>query len=209
MVRILGFHFWGQGSVPGWGTKIPQAGQCGWKTPQSKSSINGDGTVFSLDGIYQVWDSQHEDGKWSGMRLSWVYLCVSCSVNSDSCDPIDCSLAGSSVLGILQARILEWAAISFSVEWKYKKNSDIQHLKLLSMFKIAHALSLPPSPHLHLSLYTHTHTHTSRDCVFSIYFCNVSKLYCIWSWNIIRIYSFIWSLDKHFLNGLCTRWLCC
>ena len=31
--------------------------------PQSKSSINGDGTVFSLDGIYQVWDSQHEDGK--------------------------------------------------------------------------------------------------------------------------------------------------
>ena len=30
------------------------------------------------------------------------------------CDPIDCSLPGSSVHGILQARILEWAAISFS-----------------------------------------------------------------------------------------------
>ena len=29
-------------------------------------------------------------------------------------DPIDCSLPGSSVCGILQARILEWAAISFS-----------------------------------------------------------------------------------------------
>ena len=30
------------------------------------------------------------------------------------CDPIDCSLPGSSVHGIFQARILEWVAISFS-----------------------------------------------------------------------------------------------
>jgi len=30
------------------------------------------------------------------------------------CDPMDCSMSGSSVLGIFQARILEWVAISFS-----------------------------------------------------------------------------------------------
>ena len=30
------------------------------------------------------------------------------------CDPIDCSLPGSSVHGIFWARILEWDAISFS-----------------------------------------------------------------------------------------------
>ena len=30
------------------------------------------------------------------------------------CDPMDCSLPGSSVHGILQARILEWVAISSS-----------------------------------------------------------------------------------------------
>ena len=30
------------------------------------------------------------------------------------CDPMDCSLSGSSVHGILQARILEWEAIPFS-----------------------------------------------------------------------------------------------
>ena len=30
------------------------------------------------------------------------------------CDPLDCSLPGSSVHGILQARILEWVAIPFS-----------------------------------------------------------------------------------------------
>ena len=30
------------------------------------------------------------------------------------CDPMDCSLPGSSIHGIFQARVLEWAAISFS-----------------------------------------------------------------------------------------------
>ena len=30
------------------------------------------------------------------------------------CDPMDCSLPGSSVHGIFQARIMEWVAISFS-----------------------------------------------------------------------------------------------
>ena len=32
------------------------------------------------------------------------------------CDPMDCSLPGSSVHGIFQARVLEWTAISFSRE---------------------------------------------------------------------------------------------
>ena len=32
------------------------------------------------------------------------------------CDSMDCSLPGSSVRGIFQARILEWVAISFSRE---------------------------------------------------------------------------------------------
>jgi len=30
------------------------------------------------------------------------------------CDPVDASLPGSSILGVLQARPLEWVAISFS-----------------------------------------------------------------------------------------------
>ena len=35
-------------------------------------------------------------------------------------DPIDGSLPGSPIPGILQARILEWVAISFSNTWKWK-----------------------------------------------------------------------------------------
>ena len=36
------------------------------------------------------------------------------SVVPDSYDPMDCSLPGSSVHGIFQARVLEWGAIAFS-----------------------------------------------------------------------------------------------
>ena len=43
-----------------------------------------------------------------------VYLKVTQSCLT-LCDPMDCSLPGSSVHGILQARVLEWVAISFSV----------------------------------------------------------------------------------------------
>ena len=32
------------------------------------------------------------------------------------CNPMDCSLPGSSILGIFQARVLEWFAIAFSIK---------------------------------------------------------------------------------------------
>ena len=35
-------------------------------------------------------------------------------------DPMDCSLPGSSVRGIFQARVLEWVAIAFSEMALYK-----------------------------------------------------------------------------------------
>ena len=48
-----------------------------------------------------------------------VCVCVrACAKSLQSfltlCDPMDCSLPGSSVSGILQARILEWVAMPFS-----------------------------------------------------------------------------------------------
>ena len=45
-------------------------------------------------------------------------LLFSCIAFSHSvmtlCDPVDCSMPGSSVHGVLQARKLEWVVISFS-----------------------------------------------------------------------------------------------
>ena len=51
------------------------------------------------------------------------------------CDPMDCSLPGSPVHGILQARILEWVAISFSNAWKWKvKVKLLSRVWLLPVF---------------------------------------------------------------------------
>ena len=38
------------------------------------------------------------------------------------CDPMDCSLSGSSIHGIFQARVLEWIVISFSRGSSWPKN---------------------------------------------------------------------------------------
>ena len=45
--------------------------------------------------------------------LKWYTVVVCCCIQL-FCDPMDCSLPDSSVHGIFQARILAWAAISFS-----------------------------------------------------------------------------------------------
>ena len=61
------------------------------------------------------------------------------------CDPIDGSPPGSPVPGILQARTLEWVAISFSNAWKWKvKVKSLSHLRLLATpWTVAH--QTPPS----------------------------------------------------------------
>ena len=65
------------------------------------------------------WDSQ---GKNTGVCCH--FLLQSRKVKNESevtqssptlSDPMDCSLPGSSVHGILQARVLEWGAIAFSI----------------------------------------------------------------------------------------------
>ena len=48
------------------------------------------------------------------------------------CNPIDSSPPGSPIPGILQARTLEWVAISFSNAWKWKvKVKSLSHVRPL------------------------------------------------------------------------------
>ena len=61
------------------------------------------------------------------------------------CDPIDGSPPGSRVPGILQARTLEWVAISFSNVWKWKvKVKSLSRVRLLATPWTA-AYQAPPS----------------------------------------------------------------
>ena len=64
------------------------------------------------------WDSP---GKNTGVGCHFLLQCMQVKSESEvaqSCltpsDPMDCSLPGSSIHGIFQARVLEWSAIAFS-----------------------------------------------------------------------------------------------
>ena len=64
------------------------------------------------------WDSP---GKNTGVGCRFLFQCMKVKSESEvtqSCptlsDPMDCSLPGSSIHGIFQARVLEWGAIAFS-----------------------------------------------------------------------------------------------
>ena len=62
------------------------------------------------------WDSP---GKNTGVGCHFLLQCMKVKSESEVVptlsDPIDCSLPGSSIHGIFQARVLEWDAIAFSV----------------------------------------------------------------------------------------------
>ena len=64
------------------------------------------------------WDSP---GKNTGVGCHFLFQCMKVKSESEDAksyptlsDPMDCSLLGSSVHGIFQARVLEWGAIAFS-----------------------------------------------------------------------------------------------
>ena len=102
-----------------------------------------------------LWGSQ-------GARSTFCALCAVClsatgiqSRNSNAakspqscptlCDPTEGSPPGSPVPGILQARTLEWVAISFSNEWKWKlKVKSLSRARLLGTPWTA-AYQAPPS----------------------------------------------------------------
>ena len=69
----------------------------------------------------------------------------SCQLCPTLSDPMDCSQPGSPIPGILQARTLEWVAISFSNAWKWKvKVKSFSHVRLLATPWTA-AYQAPPS----------------------------------------------------------------
>ena len=80
--------------------------------------------------LHHTWDSL---GKKTGVGRHFLLQCVKGKSESEvtqSCltlsDPMDCSLPGSAVHGIFQARVLEWGAIAFSnITSQYSANQKI------------------------------------------------------------------------------------
>ena len=74
--------------------------------------------------LLHPWDSP---GKNTGVGFHFLLQCMKVKSQSEVAqsystlrDPMDCSLPGSSVHGIFQARVLEWGAIAFSKLYVFK-----------------------------------------------------------------------------------------
>ena len=78
-------------------------------------------------------------------RKPWAAAAKSLQLCLTLCDPKDISPLGSSVPGILQARILEWNAISFSNAWKWKVKVKSFSCVLPSATPGTAAYQAPPS----------------------------------------------------------------
>ena len=106
---------------------------CPWDSPGRNTGVS---SCPLLQGIFLIQGSDphllhhrqilyclsHQGSHMTQQSYFWAYT-LKVKVKSKSevaqscptlCDPMDCSLPGSSVHGIFQARVLEWGAISFS-----------------------------------------------------------------------------------------------
>ena len=77
--------------------------------------------------LFQWVGSLHQMAKVLELQFQHMFPTAAAAKSLQSCptrcDPIDGSPPGSPVPGILQARTLEWVAISFSNAWKWKVNA--------------------------------------------------------------------------------------
>ena len=106
-----------------------------------------------IEDCQMVHTSLTRDASWccSGLRFPMLLIAAAAAAARSLqscptlCDPIDSSPPGSAVPGILQARTLEWVAISFSIVWKWKvKVKSLSHDRLVATPRtVAH--QAPPS----------------------------------------------------------------
>ena len=116
-----------ESTLPLWGTSVFALTAVNWWCPWALWSV--------ISCIQSYWFKYY------------AMLCYAKSLQScpTLCDPIEGSPPGSAIPGILQARILEWVAISFSSAWKRKvKVKSLSRVRLLATPWTA-AYQAPPS----------------------------------------------------------------
>ena len=125
-----GFEMWGEGRkplVPGLRPSWPPA-----PNPHILKLINLGNQNLKVEWMQRKWTAAAAAAK----------SLQSCPT---LCDPIDSSPPGSPVPGILQARTLEWVAISFSNAWKWKVKVKSLSRVQLSATPWTAAHQAPPS----------------------------------------------------------------
>ena len=104
---------------------------------------------FPASGSFQMSQLFTSGGQSIGVSASFLPMNAAAAKSLQSCltlcDPRDDSTPGSAIPGILQARTLEWVAISFSNAWKWKvRVKSLSHVQLFAAPWTA-AYQAPPS----------------------------------------------------------------
>ena len=91
---------------------------------------------------YHKTPSHRSDHLYPG-RLMYVCTLIVAKLHLTLCDPTDCSPPGSSVHGISKASILEWVAISFSMESSWPRDWTrvsliVDRLSQLLLYHLSH-----------------------------------------------------------------------
>ena len=110
------------------------------------------------------------------MRYTAAKLLQSCPT---LCDPIDSSPPGSPVPGILQARTLEWVAISFSNAWKWKVKVKSLSRVRLSEIPWTAAYQAPPTMGFSRQEYWSGVPLPSPWDILHTAICKITRTYCI------------------------------
>ena len=117
-----------------------------YNTASCEFNIN-ESTIYIKEGVFKQKHTKNKVVYWPTVKNAVTLLAAAKSLQScpTLCDPIDGSPPGSAVPGILQARTLEWVAISFSNAWKWKvKVKSLSCVQLLATPWTA-AYQAPPS----------------------------------------------------------------
>ena len=131
---------------------FPRLERSPWQQKKKGKAPDKESRISPMPGSCQATVKEHLPSArpCPGRRHRWVRFTLAESISHSVfgpplCDPMGCSLPGSSAHGILQARILEWAAISFSGEERgdptHGSNLDLQDCRW-----IRHCLSHQRSP---------------------------------------------------------------
>ena len=101
--------------------------------------------MFTLDSLCFLVSTTHKNLFDSNSFANTAAAAKSLQSCPTLCDPIDGSPPGPAIPRILQARTLEWAAISFSNAWKWKvKGKSLSRVRLFATPWTA-ANQAPPS----------------------------------------------------------------